>query len=122
MKHIKWQKRIKHSHIINGNHFKIKNNKRVYSCSLKTLKIIKSFIFIIEFLDYIYDKVTEFNSYGFAGIKKDNKWGVINETGDIIIEPSYIIQDDSTAPEFLGQYYKIYYGYGENYYTDHKSE
>lgn len=73
-------------------------------------------------VDYIYDKVTEFNSYGFAGIKKDNKWGVINETGDIIIEPSYIIQDDSTAPEFLGQYYKIYYGYGENYYTDHKSE
>ena len=30
-------------------------------------------------VEYIYDKVTEFNSYGFAGIKINNKWGVINE-------------------------------------------
>lgn len=73
-------------------------------------------------VEYIYDKVTEFNSYGFAGIKKDNKWGVINESGDVIIEPIYDIEEDNTDPEFLGQYYKIYYGYGESYYTNHISE
>lgn len=73
-------------------------------------------------VEYIYDKVTEFNSYGFAGIKKDNKWGVINESGNVIIEPIYDIEEDNTDPEFLGQYYKIYYGYGESYYTNHISE
>lgn len=73
-------------------------------------------------VEYIYDKVTEFNSYGFAGIKKNNKWGVINESGDVILEPIYDIEEDSIDPEFLGQYYKIYYGYGETYYTNHISE
>lgn len=73
-------------------------------------------------VDYIYDKVTEFNSYGFAGVKKDGKWGVINEAGDVIVEPTYNIQETNTDPEFLGQYYKVYYGYGESYYTDRISE
>lgn len=28
--------------------------------------------------------VTEFNEYGYAGIKSKNKWGSINENGDVI--------------------------------------
>ena len=32
-----------------------------------------------------YDMVTEFNSYGFAGIKQGNKWGVIDTTGNIVL-------------------------------------
>ena len=28
-----------------------------------------------------YDIVTEFNQYGFAGVKKGNNWGVVNEKG-----------------------------------------
>ena len=31
--------------------------------------------------------VTEFNKYGFAGIKKGGKWGVVNIKGEIIQEP-----------------------------------
>ena len=31
-----------------------------------------------------YDMVTEFNKYGFAGIKKGGKWGVVNIKGEII--------------------------------------
>lgn len=73
-------------------------------------------------VEAIYDKVTEFNSYGFAGTKKDGKWGVINNSGEIVIEPIYNIEETNTEPEFLGQYYKIYYGYGESYYTNHISE
>ena len=73
-------------------------------------------------VDYIYDKVTEFNSYGFAGIKKDNKWGVINSAGKVIIEPVYNIEETNIKPEFLGPYYKVYYGYGESYYTNHISK
>lgn len=73
-------------------------------------------------VECIYDKVTEFNSYGFAGIKKSGKWGVINLSGEVIIEPIYNIEETNAEPEFLGQYYKIYYGYGESYYTNNISE
>lgn len=69
-------------------------------------------------VDYQYDKVTEFNEYGFAGIKVDNKWGVIDLSGDIIQEPIYEIEQSNLDPEFLGEFYKVYYGYGEYYYTD----
>lgn len=67
---------------------------------------------------YEYDKVTEFNSYGYAGIKKNEKWGIIDGTGNIIVNPTYEIQESNIEPEFLGKYYKIYYGYGESYYTN----
>ena len=60
--------------------------------------------------------VTEFNKYGFAGIKEGNKWGIIREDGTIIVEPKYEISSN-VEPEFIGQYYKINYG-GEMYFTD----
>lgn len=68
-------------------------------------------------VDFIYDRTTSSNEFGFAGIKKDGKWGVIDQEGNIIIEPTYQIEDNSKDPEFIGVYYKIYYGYGESYYT-----
>ena len=49
-----------------------------------------------------YDMVTEFNKYGFAGIKKGGKWGVINSNGDIILEPTY--ESDELSPVFIGKY------------------
>lgn len=67
-------------------------------------------------VDYIYDMVTEFNIYGYAGIKKDSKWGVINSEGIIILEPTYIIEEKQ--PEFIGKYYKVDLGYGETFYTN----
>ena len=73
-------------------------------------------------IDYIYDKVTQINEYGFGGIKQDGKWGVIDKEGNIIIEPTYQLQEENTEPEFLGKYYKVYYGYGESYYTNKVTE
>ena len=35
-----------------------------------------------------YDMVTEINEYGFAGIKKDGKWGIVNSDGFVISEPN----------------------------------
>ncbi len=69
-------------------------------------------------VEQVYDMVTEFNEYGFAGIKQGNKWGIINEEGTIIVEPTYEITS-SAEPEFIGRYYKINYG-GEDYFTDEK--
>lgn len=71
-------------------------------------------------IDYQYDKVTEFNEYGYAGIMQDDKWGVIDINKNIVIEPIYKLEKDNSEPEFLGKYYKVYYGYGECYYTDKK--
>ena len=68
-------------------------------------------------IEATYDKVTEFNEYGFAGIKQGEKWGVIDDESKIILEPKYEFSSKLT-PEFLGKYYKVTYGYGEIYYTD----
>lgn len=63
-----------------------------------------------------YDMVTEFNKYGFAGIKLDDKWGVINENGEVILEPTYKLEDYS--PDFIGTYYKSNEWGESSYYTN----
>ena len=68
-----------------------------------------------KIVDYKYEKVTEINKYGFAGIKQNGKWGVINNDGKIIVEPTYELND--IEPTFIGQYYQVIYGNGEIYYT-----
>lgn len=69
-------------------------------------------------IEYKYDRVTEVNKYGFAGISLNDKWGVIDAYGNIIVELVYNMLNNNSDPEFLGKYYKVYYGYGESYYTD----
>lgn len=66
-----------------------------------------------------YDKVTEFNEYGYAAVNKDGKWGVINQKGEDVVEPIYTINDNK-EPSFIGKYYQVKYGFGEVYYTDAK--
>jgi len=73
-------------------------------------------------VECIYDGVTEFNKYGFAGIKQNGKWGVINKNGEIIQEPIYTLRDTETIPEFIGKYYKVKYEYGQMYYTNKVKE
>ena len=70
-------------------------------------------------VDYQYDKAYELNEYGFATIKKDGKWGSINEEGKEIVAPVYEIKTEK-APSFIGSYYRVTYGSGEFYYTDAK--
>ena len=64
-----------------------------------------------------YDKAYELNEYGFSSVKKDGKWGVVNELGEEILAPTYTF-DAQTEPTFIGSYYKVTYGFGEFYYTD----
>ena len=68
-----------------------------------------------KIIDFKYEKVTEVNNYGFAGIKQNGKWGVINSDGKIIVEPNYELNDNE--PTFIGKYYQVAYGNGEIYYT-----
>lgn len=67
-----------------------------------------------------YDMVTEFNEYGFAGIKKDGKWGSINLKGEIVQEPVYELK--WVSPNFIGKYYQSKEWYGDLYYTDKMEE
>ena len=50
-----------------------------------------------------YDRVTELNEYGFAGICQSGKWGVIDSTGKVIVVPEYEIQT-YYSPNFIGKY------------------
>ena len=50
-----------------------------------------------------YDFVTELNEYGFAGILKDGKWGVINEDGNIIEDTIHELET-YYLPSFVGKY------------------
>ena len=59
-------------------------------------------------VNYKYDKVTEVNEYGFAGIKQADKWGVINSNGQVIVEPKYEL--NYNEPTFIGEYYQVVYG------------
>ena len=54
-------------------------------------------------VDCKYDRVTELNEYGFAGICQEGKWGVIDENGKVIVVPSYELETYYT-PTFLGKY------------------
>ena len=64
-----------------------------------------------------YDKVTEFNEYGFAGVRLDGKWGVLNSKGEEVLAPTYTLNEE-TEPYFIGTYYRVQFGFGEFYYTD----
>lgn len=65
-------------------------------------------------VEHKYDEVTEFNQYGYAGIKKDGLWGVINLKKEIVLEPTYNL-DKNSVMDFIGKWHK---GIGANYYTD----
>ena len=67
-------------------------------------------------VDYIYDKVTDLDSYGYAGIELEGKWGVVDANGKVILEPTYTF-NVQTEPQFIKDYYRVEYGYGEFYYT-----
>ena len=73
-------------------------------------------------VNYQYEKVTELNELGFAGIKKDGRWGVIDKNGNVILEPTYEIAEQNGEPYFIGKYYKVISGYEEEYFTDNINE
>lgn len=59
------------------------NNKDVYKNNVLFAKIQDGKWGFVDSndnvkIDYKYDEVTEFNEYGFAGIKQNGKWGVID--------------------------------------------
>ncbi|MCI8486869.1 MAG: hypothetical protein HFJ20_07450, partial [Clostridia bacterium] len=54
--------------------------------------------------------------YGYSGIKKDGLWGVIDQKGNIIVEPKYNL-DKNIIVNFIGKWH-ISEDLNANYYTD----
>lgn len=52
-----------------------------------------------------YDDITEQNEYGYVAVKKDNKWGVIDQYGNTVVEPKYDISDISKIT-FVGKWHQ----------------
>ena len=101
-------KELKNTEVYPDNKLFVKVENNQYGFTDSSGKIV---------VDCKYDKVYEFNSYGFAAVKKDGKWGAINEQGKEVISPIYDIKEQG-EPFFIGKYYRITYGFGESYYTD----
>lgn len=55
-------------------------------------------------IEYMYDDATEQNEYGFAAVKKDGKWGAINNKGEVIQEPTYNL-NDYLIIDFIGKWH-----------------
>lgn len=54
-------------------------------------------------LEAQYDFATDLNEYGFAGILLEGEWGVVNSNGEVIKQPSFVI-DTYYLPTFVGEY------------------
>ncbi len=72
----------------------------------------------IVVVDYTYDDATEQNDYGFSAVKKDGKWGVIDATGKVIVEPSLELSQN-TVISFISKWH-LAPDLNANYYTDSK--
>lgn len=69
----------------------------------------------IVVVDYIYDDATEQNKYGYASVKSGGKWGAIDQTGKVIVEPQYTLENNLVI-DFIGTYY-LAEDINANYYT-----
>ena len=70
----------------------------------------------IVVVNYIYDDATEQNDFGYAAVKKDGKWGAIDSTGQIVVEPKYELKNN-TVINFIGKWH-LAPDLNANYYTD----
>lgn len=55
-------------------------------------------------LDNIYEDATEFNSKGFAAVKQNGKWAVVNSAGNIITDFIYEFKNNEEI-SFIGSWY-----------------
>ena len=55
-------------------------------------------------VDYVYDDATNQNLHGFAGVKKDGKWGSVNSKGEVVQEPTYNL-DEYLKIDFIGRWH-----------------
>lgn len=55
-------------------------------------------------VDCIYDDAQEQNEYGFCAVNKDGKWGVLQQNGSVLLEPSVSL-DSNININFIGTWH-----------------
>ena len=60
-------------------------------------------------------EITEQNEYGFVAVKKDGKWGALNQKGEVVVEPTYELTD-YVVVNFIGKWH-LAQDINANYYT-----
>ena len=55
-------------------------------------------------VDYKYDDAREQNSYGYCAVKQNGLWGVLDSSGNVILEPSVNL-DDNLYIEFISTWH-----------------
>ena len=70
----------------------------------------------VVIVDYIYDDATEQNSYGYCAIKKDGKWGCIDQEGTVVLRPSLELSQNVVI-SFIGKWH-LAPDINANYYTN----
>ena len=69
----------------------------------------------IVVVDYIYDDAKEQNKYGYVAVKKDGKWGCLDQNGKVIVEPKYKLENNLVV-DFIGEWH-LAEDLNANYYT-----
>lgn len=57
-----------------------------------------------DITEYIYDDATEQNKYGYVAVKKNGLWGSLDKNGNVIIEPTYNLEDNLKI-DFIGRWH-----------------
>ena len=69
-----------------------------------------------SYVVYIYDDATEQNSFGYAAVKKDGKWGCIDQDGAVVVKPSLELSQNVVV-SFIGTWH-LAPDINANYYTN----
>lgn len=63
-----------------------------------------------------YDDAMEQNNCGFEAVKKDGKWGALDQYGNVVVQPMYTL-DGNYEIDFIGKWH-VCADKNANYYTD----
>jgi len=55
-------------------------------------------------VNYIYDDATEQNNSGYVAVKKDGKWGALDEKGNVVVEPTLTLENNPII-DFIGTWH-----------------
>ncbi len=58
----------------------------------------------IVVVNYIYDDAMEQNDSGYVAVKKDEKWGAIDQNGRVVVDPTLTL-DNNSVIDFIGTWH-----------------
>ena len=67
-------------------------------------------------VEHVYEDALEQNDYGYCAIKKDGKWGAIDQYGNVVVEPKFTLNNNKVI-NFIGKWH-VCADANANYYTD----